>query len=416
MGMIRWPRSFSTPPILGSWSLGAEHLLLVGPQLDLEQDAGVVDDGGDDGGLDDDGILHAQGLSHDEGRGAHDGGHQLAAHGGGGHHGAGELVGVATLFHQGDGKGTGGHDHGHGGTVDHAQQAGGDDAHLGGAALGAAGDGAGQIVEQLAHAALVHHFTEDDEDDDVSGRDFNGRTVDAVDIDGQVLDDLGPGVAAVHEDTGHVAAEQAVQQEDDAQDGQGRTADPAGGLQHQKHQQGAHDDVQGGGLEAGGHEGVVPGQNVDGLRQGQHSKNRVVPGDLFPGSLCVGGVEHEAQDQDQAHVDGVVPQVHHGQQAGRVDQVVDGKEEAEQGQRLFDHRRIKLAGTSGFFMLFQHGLLLGQFFRRQFCGENIVFFSQSGTTSFEQQFRRSQSCGGAAKRIPGPARRSAADPSYWFEK
>ena len=148
---------------LGHLVLGqAVEAVLGGPHLDLDDDAQIVDQGGDDGGLDNDAVLNAQGLRHDEGGGAHDGGQQLAAHGGGGLHGAGELLGVAGLLHQGNGEGAGGDHVGHGGAVDGAQEAGGQNGHLGGAALGVAGQGVGDVVEELAHAALVHDLAEND--------------------------------------------------------------------------------------------------------------------------------------------------------------------------------------------------------------------------------------------------------------
>ena len=48
----------------------AVHLILVGPQLYLEQDARVVDDGRDNGGGDDHRVFDPQCLRHDEGGGA----------------------------------------------------------------------------------------------------------------------------------------------------------------------------------------------------------------------------------------------------------------------------------------------------------------------------------------------------------
>ena len=60
-------------------------------------------------------------------------------------------------------------------------------------------------------------------------------------------------------------------------------------------------------------------------------------------------------------MDGVMLQVDHLHQAdaGGKGQVVDGEQEAEQGQGL-GRGAGELAGAGGFLMLFQHGLLLGK--------------------------------------------------------
>ena len=286
-------------------------MLFGGPHLHLDQNTHVIQQGGDDGGLDDDSVLHPQGLGHDEGGGAHNGGQQLAAHRGGGLNGAGKLLGVACLFHQGDGEGAGGDHVGHSGAVDGAQEAGGQHGHLSRAALGVTGQGVGDVVEELAHAALVHHFAEDDKQDDIGGGHLDGGAVDAVDIGGEIGDDAVPVIAPVHEETGHIPAEYGIDQEDDGQDAQGRTAESAGALQHQQDQDRTEDNVNGLALEAGGDEYGIADEYIDGHDRRQSEADPVVPYDFFPAGLFKGGVEQEADHQHQSHMDGVVLDVHH---------------------------------------------------------------------------------------------------------
>ncbi len=125
---------------LGQLLLG--HALqpqLLGLQMDGDVNAGEVQHGGQDGLQSHLGIGDAHVLGHQEGGGAHDGGHDLAAGGGGRLNGSGKFGLVARLFHHGDGDGAGGHGVAHGGAGHHAAQGGGDHGHLGGAAGGPAG-------------------------------------------------------------------------------------------------------------------------------------------------------------------------------------------------------------------------------------------------------------------------------------
>ena len=362
-------------------------MVLGGPHLHLKDDAQVVDQGGQDGGLDDDRVLYAQGLRHDKGGGAHDGGQQLSAHRGGGLHGPGKLLGVARLLHQGDGKGAGGDHIGHGGAVDGAQEAGGQHRHLGGAALGVAGQGVGNVIEELAHAALVHHLAEDDEQHDKGGRHLHGASVDAGDIAGEVLDHPGPGVAPVLEDAGEVPAVHAIDQEDGRQDGEGRAADAPGALHYQQDEQGAHDDVQRGGPEAGGGPGHVAVEHIAGHGHRQRNADPVIPGHLFPAGLLKSRVKQEAQHQHHAHVDGVVLDVLGGHHARGKNQVVYGKEQAQNIARLHQGLEGKVTGAGLLFKLFHNLRALGRVDGRgfgSFDGEVAFGISHGRNAPFSQ--------------------------------
>ncbi|CAN4042350.1 site-specific DNA-methyltransferase (adenine-specific), partial [Dysosmobacter welbionis] len=153
---------------------------LLGLQMDGDVDAGEVQHRRQDGPHGDGAVGLAGELCHQEGCGAHDGGHDLAAGGGSRLHGAGELRLVARLLHHGDGDGAGGDGVAHGGAGHHSAQGGGDDGHLGGAAGGGTGHGIGQVDEELGDAGPLQEGAEDDEHHDELGAHADGAAEDAV--------------------------------------------------------------------------------------------------------------------------------------------------------------------------------------------------------------------------------------------
>ena len=343
---------------LGHLLLGqAVEVFLRGAHLHLHEDTHVIEQRGDDGRADDDAVLDAKRFSHDEGGGAHDGRQQLAANGSSGFDRTGEFLGIAGLLHQGDGERARRNDVCDGGAVDGAEEAGGKDRDLRGAALGVSGEGVGNIVEELAHAALVHHFTEDDEQHDVRGRDLDGRAVDAVDIGREVGDDAVPVVAAVHEDTRQIPAEEAVSQKDDGQDAQRGAAQAAGAFEHEQNEDRAHDDVDRLTLEARGDEHRVADKDIDGHDRGEREEDPVVPGHLLAAGLFERGIEQEADYEDKAHMNGVVLDVDHleNMDAGGIGQMVERKGKAEDVDELIEPVSRELAGA-GFFFIFLHDL------------------------------------------------------------
>ena len=219
------------------------------------------------------------------------------------------------------------------------------------------GDGVGDVIEELPHAALVHDLAEDDEQHDIGGRHLDGRAVDAVDVRGEVGHDPVPGVAPVLEDAREGPAVDGVDQEDDGQDGQRPAAEPLRGHQHQHDQDGAQDDVDLLTREAGGDERRIADEDVDGHGDGQGNEDPVIPGDLLAAGLLAGRIEGEAQDEDQAHVDGVVLDVDHlqGPDAGGVGQMVQGEQEADDVYDVLQPLRFKGAGP-GFLLELLHDL------------------------------------------------------------
>jgi len=153
---------------------------LLGLEVDHKEDAREVQESGQDGPDHDLRVGDADHLSHEESGGAHDGGHDLSASGGGGLNGTRELRGIASLLHQGDGNGAGGHGVAHRGTGHHAAQSGRDDGYLGGTAGGGACDGVCPFNEEVGDAGGLQESAEDDEQHDVGAAHADGGANDAV--------------------------------------------------------------------------------------------------------------------------------------------------------------------------------------------------------------------------------------------
>ena len=144
----------------------APQAQLLGLQVDGDKNTGKVQHSGQDG-LDHDGAVgQLDVVRHQESGGAHDGGHDLTAGGGGGLGGSGELRLVAGLLHQGDGDGAGAHGIGYGGAGDHALHGADHNSHLGGAAGHAAHGGVGDVDKEVSDAGALQECAEDDEHHD----------------------------------------------------------------------------------------------------------------------------------------------------------------------------------------------------------------------------------------------------------
>ena len=129
----------------------------------------VIEDGRNGRRLDDLGVGDVEVLGHDEGHGAHDRRHDLAAHRRGGLDGTGENTGVAEALHQRDGELAGGQHVGDAGARDGAHQPGGQHGHLGWAAFGMPDQPERQVVEEIDHAGVLEEGAEQDKQEDVGG-------------------------------------------------------------------------------------------------------------------------------------------------------------------------------------------------------------------------------------------------------
>ena len=156
-------------------ALDAAQAQLFGLEVDGDEDAGEIQDRGQDGPDDDARIGHADVFGHQEGRCAHERRHDLPAGRGGGVDRAGEFAPITGLLHHRDRDRAGRDRVAHRRAGHHAAQRRGNDRHLGRAAGEAADEGVGQVDEELRDARALEEGAEDDEDDDEFRTDLHRR-------------------------------------------------------------------------------------------------------------------------------------------------------------------------------------------------------------------------------------------------
>ena len=198
----------------------ALQLLLAGPDVDIREYRRVVDESRNDRGGGDRKVGDVEELAHDEGSGAHDRRHQLAAGGGAGLDRAGVIGGIPDLFHERDGEGARSRDVGDGRAVDRAEQPGGYDRHLRRAAGLTSGKGKRKLVEKLRAAALREIGAKYDEHDDEGRRDSERESEDALGSQIHMLYYAAQRISAYLEYPGRVIAKIAIEQENHAHAGQ----------------------------------------------------------------------------------------------------------------------------------------------------------------------------------------------------
>ena len=332
--------------------------------MDGNIDAGEVEDSGENGLQGHLGIGDAHKLGHQEGGGAHDGGHDLPAGGGGGLNGAGKLRLVAGLLHHGDGHRAGGHGVAHGGAGHHAAQSGGDDGHLGGTAGGGTSHGVGQIDEEVGDAGALQEGAEDDEDHDVLGTHLGGSAHHAVGGVEQVVDhltkaDVGKSIneqGAHHTQNGDAhAAPAQLSKGQDADDGDDHHEGLVG------HCAGNLNDL----LGVGGKVEEGPGP--------QYHNNQIIPGHIVdPHHPLLDGVVEVTDDQDQPQEHGQTDLQQAADKQGDID-TIGGKE----GHNCpYDLLGNSFPNTDvGLTVIFFHDLIDcgGNIFRRVFRCVHLFF-------------------------------------------
>ena len=275
-------------------------------QVHRQEHAQEVQAGRQDGPDDDVRIGHAQVVRHEEGRRAHDGGHDLPAGGGRGLHRAGEVLVIPGLFHHGNGNGARGHRVAHGGAGHHAAQGRGNHRHLGRAAGVAAGEAVGQFNEEPGDAGLFQEGPEDDEHHNVFGAYIDGGGKDAVLVVEQLMDDAGQ-----HFPAGDMPVDGIPQEnKGHAEDREAHAA--AAELRQHQQAHDARDDVHRV-LQLRLQAGVQQGMGVEGIveegRRAQEHQEDVIPGhsvDLHPalpsGVNQEAGDDHQPQEGAEAHL------------------------------------------------------------------------------------------------------------------
>ena len=269
----------------------ADEPVFLGLHIQTDKEVEIVEQRGDDSGDRHSAVGHvAVGGDHEGGR-AHDGGHELAAAGGHGLHGAGEVALIAAALHQGDGERTGADHVGHGRAGDHAEQAAADHGRLRRAAAVAAHQAEGHVGEQLTAAGLLQEGAEQNKQNDIRCGNADRHAENAVSAGEQSPDYLIQSKVFAGEDTGDVPAEERVQQEDHRYDDKGKADGPAGQLEDQQHQDDAYDGIHGVDEAEVARDPVPVKEQIDAASCHQNGADNIVEGHLVGVARRVNSVE-----------------------------------------------------------------------------------------------------------------------------
>ena len=143
-----------------------------------DKDTCKVQDRGQDGAHQDLGIRNAHDVRHEEGRGAHDRGHDLAARRSCRLDCSRKLRLIARLLHHGDRDRTGRDSITNGRAADHTAKSGGNDSDLGGSAGITACGAVCEVDEKFRDTGALKEGTEDNEDYYVLGTHVDRRRKD----------------------------------------------------------------------------------------------------------------------------------------------------------------------------------------------------------------------------------------------
>ena len=299
------------------------NAVLMGVGEDGDGQGQVIHDRGHQRRQADGGVGQAGGIRHQEGHGAHDRRHDLAAVGGHRLNGTGRILVEAGLLHQRDGKGAGGDHVGGTGAVDHAHEHRGINRRLGRAAAEFAEGRKGDIHKELSRADEGQDGAEDDEQEDEVRRRAQSAAEEALAADHQVGTHPGHGHLGRGKGPGQVPADEGIHQKQQAQCGQHRTQGPVGHDQCHHHED--HGDILlEGAVEVRGGGVVVPhGDDLVGGDNSNNDKQEINgPGKLLP----LHGLCQQEVGNDQCAVDHGLAGIVQGQQRGCRQQVKQGQD------------------------------------------------------------------------------------------
>ncbi len=155
----------------------------------------------------------------------------------------------------------------------------------------------GDVGEEVDHSGMFEKRAEKDEQKYETGGHVDRYAVDALGSERHVIDDLGEGVAAMIKRRRQILTEEAVGEENRADDGQGRAKEPAGALEDEDDQDHPDDDI----LRFGcaGSEDQVP---VEGplVEPGGKAEEPEAPGDDHAQPVaCPPAFEERKRQQEQ---------------------------------------------------------------------------------------------------------------------
>ena len=302
------------------------------PQVDLDEDAQIVEHGRDDGDEDDLRVRNSESLGHDESRSAHDRRHDLTTHRGCRLDSTGEVALVPHPFHHRNREGPGGDDIGDRRAVDRPEESGGEHRDLGRAPARLPGEGQRDVVEELAHPRFLQNGAEEDEQEDVGRGHTDGCGEDALGGLVHEGDDPVEVIAAVPEEAGHRPSVVVVDDEEDGQDRQHEAGDSPGRFEDEDEAEDGEDDVDG--LESAAADGqaIEDHGEVDGDSDGAGDAQPIEPRRGRSRLAEAEALNGKAEDEDRADVDAAMNQGRRPSEEGVVD-LVEGEADSEYGQR-----------------------------------------------------------------------------------
>ena len=262
-----------------------------------------VENGRNDGSLDDFHIGDTDEFRHQESGCAHDRRHQLATGRSCRFYGTSEILVISQFLHHRDGEGAGTYDVRYRGTGDRTLQSRGNDSDLSWSAGCPASDGIGNIDEEFPKTCLFQIRTEKDEEENEGGGNTHRDTKDALCREEEVSDHLLDGEPAMCERPGEVRSEEPIRKEAADNNDDRKTYDTAS--RFDDHHDAKHPDhgirrSDGAGAQD---ELLVVHKNVNG---GDHRKDGKCHVDRMETPLLDPGFLRRAEKIDEADAEGQV--------------------------------------------------------------------------------------------------------------
>ena len=266
-------------------------------------DAEIVEQRGYYRGAYDPDVRDVRHLRHQEGRGAHDRRHQLAAGRSGGFYGAGEFRRVAETLHHRDSERARAYNVGYRTARYRAHEAAGEHRNLSGATRCAPGYRIGQVYEVLSEASLLEVCAKQDEQEDECARHAQRDAEDALCGEVQVLHKIAYVDAPVRELSWQVGAHEGIQNKRARDDYDGKPDDPPGGFEDKQDANDADDHVGSGGRTRALYEFSIVDDDIHRRNRAEHRERKVERMQLILGPLLARWVQEKYQGHAEREVD-----------------------------------------------------------------------------------------------------------------
>ena len=184
-----------------------------------------------------------------------------------------------------------------------------------------------------------------------------------------------PVIAPVHEHAREFPSVHPVEDETEAQDGQGLAAAPSGSFQHQCHQQGGHHHVHITGPSGPFHDPQIIMPDIEGNHKGNGGQEPVKPAGFGPAGFFPHGIHQKTHGTHHGHMERPVHQGDRRPENGRV-QMVQRNQDGKNIKEAFDFSG-EFPGGAFLIHLFNDGIGLGGHFFRHIPGDDPVLIDGS---------------------------------------